>query len=161
LIFTDQKNSKNTWSPKVEKHTKIIMIDPNNFLPYSVWLELSMATRMALADMFGFKMRGARHTMDNRVISDGFLHTDLAVITKERMAEVLGIKADPKADFFALFSKVVDKIEGKTELETPVEPTNTPTNTDVQQKEQAESLPASAPDATGNGEGRKKKGKVS
>lgn len=102
------------------------MIDPSNFLSYSIWLSLPMDTRWKIANLFDIKPRGVKETImlhsGGQVISDGFVHADLAIITKEKMKEITGVESD---DFYTQFQALVDKVEGKTN--------NT---NDVQQEEQ-------------------------
>ena len=92
------------------------MIDPYNFISYPVWLSLSNETRYKIAALYKIEPRGVRQTvMEHKggtVISDGFLHSDLALITKESMAEITGVKSD---DFYVCFKALVDKVENKQE----------------------------------------------
>lgn len=87
-------------------------LDPNNFLSYSVWLSLSRETRQKIAKLFGFSETVTRETMDSTVISDGYAHASLAVITKERMQEITDETSD---NFYDLFNALVEVVEGKRE----------------------------------------------
>lgn len=117
-------------------------LDPQNFLSYPVWLDLPQETRYKIADLFHISPRGVRHVVDNRVVSDAFVHSDLAVITKERMSEITGVKSD---DFYELFNALVKFVN-----EPKVETQNI---SDVSQKEPAEVVPGAKKKA-----GRPRKG---
>jgi hypothetical protein len=114
------------------------MIDPYNFISYPVWLSLPNETRYAIAALYKIEPRGVRQTvMEHKggtVISDGFLHADLALITKESMAEITGVKSD---DFYVCFKALVDKVEGKEEPKEEIKQ-----HSNVQQEESAETKPA-------------------
>lgn len=103
------------------------MLDPNNLLSYAVWLGLPESTRLKIAALLNIQRRGIRQVMDSRIISDGFLHTDLAVISRDKMQEILGTKED---DFYKLFDGIVAKVNEAPKEEAP--------NAHVQQKEPAE-----------------------
>ena len=123
-------------------------IDPSNFLSYSVWLSLPFDIRYKVAEKFGIKPSVPRHTVDSRVISDGFSPDSLSVITKEKLREFTGLEGD---DFYALFNAFVDQIINPVAIkkETP----------DVQQEEQIKTdAGAETPRAKKTG-GRKPKGK--
>ena len=110
------------------------MIDPYNFISYPVWLSLPNETRYAIAALYKIEPRGVRQTvMEHKggtVISDGFLHADLALITKESMAEITGVKSD---DFYVCFKALVDKVEGKEEPKEEIKQ-----HSNVQQEKPAE-----------------------
>jgi len=121
------------------------MIDPKNFLSYSVWLSLPSETRYKIADLYGLKATGIREVVDSRVVSDGFLHASLAVITKESMREKTGLKSD---DFYILFNALVESVNKKAEPEIKQQ--------DVQQEEPEKAVSGTvAPRAK---RGRKAKG---
>lgn len=90
------------------------MIDPYNFISYPVWLSLPEATRYKIAELYGIQPRGVRQTTfghgGGHIVTDAFIHGDLAVITKESMSEKTGIKSD---DFYIQFQGLVDLVDGK------------------------------------------------
>jgi len=69
-----------------------------------------METRWKIARLFNISAKGIKEVVDNRVISDGFLHKDLAAITKEKMSEITKVKSD---DFYVLFNALAEFVEGR------------------------------------------------
>ena len=98
-------------------------LDPNNLLSYSVWLGLPMETRWKIARLLNIPARGIKQVVDSRIICDGFIHEDLAMITKEKIREITKVRSD---DYYVLFNALVEFVEGKLNV-----------TEDVQQKEQA------------------------
>lgn len=132
-------------------------IDPNNFLSYAVWLDLPMDTRWKIANLFNVSPRTVREVVDSRVVSDGFVHADLRVITREKMQEITGKKTD---DFYVLFQALVDHVTEKgapeVEVEAPIEPESTPVestitlNADEKENEITESASKAKPGRKGS-----------
>ncbi len=92
-------------------------INPNNLLSYPVWLNLNIQTKLKLAEMFSIPRRGTVETINGfGMVQDGFVHSDLAVITRESMQEK-GIKFDE--DFYKMFKALVESVENpQTNAET-------------------------------------------
>lgn len=56
----------------------------------NLWMLLSHEERNHLAEVFDVKKTGVSEVRDNQLISDGYRFEDLAVITREKMAEYVG-----------------------------------------------------------------------
>lgn len=76
------------------------------------WLSLPADVKEQLKATFGLRRSGGSVVHDNRVISDGYEHRDLAVITREVLCAFLGIQ-DSTDDFFSLFDQVLDKLHAE------------------------------------------------
>jgi hypothetical protein len=98
------------------------MIDPYNFISYPMWLSLPQETRYKIAAVFNIAPNGTRQTImgmhGGEVVSDSFLHKDLAVITKASMEKITGFKSD---DFNTCFKVLLDHIDGKLNKQNNVQ----------------------------------------
>lgn len=82
------------------------------------WLQLPMSVRMELKKIFNIPRSQGTLVEDNRVVSDGYTHPDLAHITIEQMQAFTGSTSD---DFFNLFNEVLVLIEN-AQPEVPSQP---------------------------------------
>lgn len=93
-------------------------INPNNLLSYPVWLSLNIQTKLKLAEMFTIPRRGTIETINGfGMVQDGFVHSDLAVITRESMQEK-GIKFDE--DYYKMFKALVESVENPKQIDAEV-----------------------------------------
>ncbi len=73
------------------------------------WLSLPLETRNKLVEIFNIPRSSSTEVEDNRVVSDGYTHHDLAYITIEAMQ---GFLLDTvENDYFKLFHRVLDAIK--------------------------------------------------
>ncbi len=73
------------------------------------WLALSPAVKSKLKELFAIPRSEGTQMIDNRVLSDGHNHRDLARITVEAMQNYTGNKK--QKDFFKLFEATLAKVE--------------------------------------------------
>jgi len=85
-----------------------------------IWLGLPIEVRRQLVATFSIQRSEGSHIQDNVVISDGYNHRDLSVVTVERMQEYLHSK---ESDFFKLFQEVLDELPILHEEPEPPKPT--------------------------------------
>lgn len=88
------------------------------------WLALPHETRMKLREVFHIPRSEGTIMQDNKVLSDGYNHRDLSVISIAAMQGYLGDTPDAGVEFYALFDRVLDKIHADTIQapdETPVQ----------------------------------------
>jgi len=79
---------------------------------YSDWCQLSLVTRMKIANAFGIKKTGATHVSNNYVQSDGYAVKDIeSVLNVKTLQEFL---KSEETDARTLWNLMVDKVEGKT-----------------------------------------------
>lgn len=90
------------------------------------WLALPADIKTKLIHAFGISRSEGTVIQDNKVVSDGHNHRDLAVITLDKMQEFLNC-ATPDDEFYALFDQVVDKLTVENAYEPKVEDTVIPT----------------------------------
>lgn len=82
------------------------------------WLALSPDVRGELKKIFNIPRSSGTVLEDNRVVTDGYTHPDLANITIEKMQDYLKIGHIPTDEFYGLFTQVLEKIEA--EMPAPV-----------------------------------------
>lgn len=85
------------------------------------WLSLPVDVKAKLKEIFNIPRSEGSRVDDNRLVSDGHTHRDLAVITIEAMEGYLELERLPdfKPDFFELFDSVLDKIHETRGVTTP------------------------------------------
>lgn len=72
------------------------------------WVSLPLETRLKLVDIFDIPRSGNTEVEDNKIITDGYTHQDLAHITIEKMQ---GFLLDTVTDdYFGLFQRILDVI---------------------------------------------------
>lgn len=71
------------------------------------WLDLPIDVRSRLKVVFGIPRSSGTMVEDNRVVTDGHTHPDLAFITPEKMQAYTGSK---ETEFFSLFEATLDKV---------------------------------------------------
>lgn len=106
------------------------MLTPQITIPQ--WLALPIEVRTRLKAIFNIPRSKGTELLDNKVVSDGHTHPDLARITLEAMKEYLN--AGPVSeddDFFAVLNAVLNKVTNDIEVEkantpAPVAPTPAP-----------------------------------
>ncbi len=83
---------------------------------YSRWLQLPLPTRAAIASSFGIIKKGSTEVFENRVVSDGYVITEVEeALNIDAIQKYLG--ADD-TDMVVLWDKMVCKVEGR-EYEPP------------------------------------------
>lgn len=78
----------------------------------SIWLSLPKETRDKICVIFNIPRSGFVEVSNNRVICDGHSDSDLALITIEKLQEVLDAEIQ---DFYKLFGDLVEKLQTKPE----------------------------------------------
>lgn len=86
-------------------------------LTTSQWLALPAEIKAKLKQTFNIPRSGGSRIEDNRVMSDGHEHRDLAVITTAAMQTYLALDLNPEQEFYGLFDAVLDKIHADTKNE--------------------------------------------
>lgn len=80
---------------------------------YSAWRNISLPTRIKIADLFGIKKHGPTHVRDNMVESDGYLINEVeAALNVDKLQAYLGTD---ERDDATLIKMLVDKIEGNVD----------------------------------------------
>ncbi len=82
------------------------------------WVSLPINIRMRLVQLFHIPRSSGSLVQDNKVVSDGYTHDDLARITVEKMQALLD--SDEK-DFFKLFQMVTDSLSAPPEIVAPLD----------------------------------------
>lgn len=87
-----------------------------SLLSNSVWLDLPLETRAKLAILFEMPEKGSVQTMYGpngpRVLSDGYSHDHLKLVTLEKMNTMLGTDSDNFYATFKLLVKNLDEVIG-------------------------------------------------
>jgi hypothetical protein len=83
------------------------------------WLSLPINTRMRLVKVFGIPRSQGSLVQDNKVMSDGYTHTDLMRISVESMQKFLD--SDEK-DFFKLLDDVIATLEAEEKMDAALQP---------------------------------------
>lgn len=92
------------------------MIKPQLTQPQ--WLALPADVKAQLKVAFGVPRSEGARVDDNKVISDGHNHNDLAVITLERMQDFLGFSQESD-EFYETFDRVLDKLNAQNVYAQP------------------------------------------
>src|ERR1035437_6022846 len=74
----------------------------------NIWLSLSQRTRQTMAIMLEVSRSGGTELVDGRIVSDGYVDSDLAQINLLRLQQYM--KSDSN-DFYELFNLLVQRIE--------------------------------------------------
>lgn len=86
---------------------------------YSKWREISLPTRIQIAEALGIKKHGPTHVRDNVVESDGYLLNEVeAALNVDKLQAYLG---SDERDEATLVKMLVDKIEGNVDTTEKVE----------------------------------------
>src|SRR5260221_13380946 len=80
------------------------------------WLQLSWDVKYKLSSIFNFAPNGVRHVVDNQLVEDGFLASDLAVVDEPRLQTYLGSK---ETDFMKLWRATIEKVTKEMQLSLP------------------------------------------
>ena len=83
------------------------MLTPQLTIPQ--WLQIPMSQRMKIVKIFNLPRSGGTVVQDNTVLTDGYTHEDLALITVERLQEYL--KEKEQDDLFALLNLLTIKLQ--------------------------------------------------
>ncbi len=83
------------------------MLTPQLTIPQ--WLQIPMSQRMKIVKIFNLPRSGGTVVQDNTVITDGYTHEDLALITVEKLQEYL--KEKEQDDLFALLNLLTIKLQ--------------------------------------------------
>lgn len=84
------------------------------------WLSLPPELKSRLKEIFAIPRSTGAQIMDNKVLSDGHTHEDLAHITVEKMQKFLSCKEGDSEDFWDLFHEVLVKLNKEWESEKQV-----------------------------------------
>lgn len=74
------------------------------------WLALPLPLRNKFSEKFNIKRSGYTHVEDNRVVTDGHTHGDLAVVNTNTLQELTGEKTKV---FSELLQAAIDLLDGK------------------------------------------------
>lgn len=85
------------------------------------WLSLTAEQRASLKVLFQIPRSSGTLVEDNRVVTDGYTHPDLAHITVEKMQDFTG--KTKEEDFYKLFSLTLEKVDADRPVAVEV---NTP-----------------------------------
>lgn len=89
------------------------MVSPQITIPQ--WLALDSQIREKLIELFNIPRSEGTTVVDNRVVSDGHTHADLAVVTLESINKHLGKKKEQ--EFFTALNRLIEKIVADFEVE--------------------------------------------
>lgn len=118
------------------------------------WISLPLEIRAKLVEIFNIPRSASTEVENNTVVTDGYTHKDLAVITVEKMQAFLLDTVEE--DYFKLFHRVLDAIKPAAEVlkDETVEIINA---NDVKQDEQKETEQVERTNPTRNGKGSRSK----
>jgi hypothetical protein len=124
---------------------------------YSKWLDLPLATRVKLAEIFGITKTGATEVASNHVIKDGYAIKDLEEkLTPEAMQEYLGAVDGEDANLFDLVIEEVMYVPPAPVVAQEIITKTTITETIVKPVEQASVVEEAEPvEATKDAEVKK------
>lgn len=87
----------------------------NHQLTTTQWLELPIEVRLRLKEIFGIPRSEGTLVQDNKVVSDGYNHRDLSVVTIGAMQGYLKVT---EGDFYQLFDAVITQIRDEIAMHT-------------------------------------------